>query len=124
MEAKSRQNFYNKAAIVVISSKLSLWSIHFQDLVQKVMKWLIIIHYFRFRLCISFTLSNNTFSSLNLLGTCVKDRKSCPTHAVESSKIHNGFDTAGSQFKTCLLSLSRACLIGFKSGNKLDRGRL
>ena len=34
MEAKSQQNFYNKAAIVVISSKLSLWSIHFQDLVQ------------------------------------------------------------------------------------------
>ena len=28
MEAKSQQNFYKKAAIVVISSKLSLWSIH------------------------------------------------------------------------------------------------
>ena len=26
--------------------------------------------------------------------------ESCPTHAVESSKIHNGFDTAGSQFQT------------------------
>ena len=24
--------------------------------------------------------------------------KSCPTHAVESSEIHNGFDTAGSRF--------------------------
>ena len=47
MEAKSQQNFYNKAAIVVISSTLSLWRIHFQDLVQKVMKWLIIIHYSR-----------------------------------------------------------------------------
>ena len=35
MEAKSEQNFYNKAAIDVISSKLSLWSIHFQELVQK-----------------------------------------------------------------------------------------
>ena len=32
MEAKSQQNFYNKAAIVVISSKLTLWSIHFHDL--------------------------------------------------------------------------------------------
>ena len=37
IEAKSQRNFFNKAAIVVISSKLSLWSIHFQDLVQKVM---------------------------------------------------------------------------------------
>ena len=26
--------------------------------------------------------------------------KSCPTAAVESSKIHNGFDTAGSRFQT------------------------
>ena len=25
--------------------------------------------------------------------------KSCPTHAVEPCKIHNGFDTAGSRFK-------------------------
>ena len=33
MEAKSQQNFYNKAAIVVISSKLTLWSIHIHDLV-------------------------------------------------------------------------------------------
>ena len=50
MEAKSQQNFYNKAAIVVISLKLTLWSIHFQDLVQKVTKWLTIIHYFQFML--------------------------------------------------------------------------
>ena len=35
MEAKSQQNFHNKAAIVVISSKLSLLSIHFKDLGQK-----------------------------------------------------------------------------------------
>ena len=35
MEVKIQQNFYNKAVIVVISSKLSLWSIHFQNLVQK-----------------------------------------------------------------------------------------
>ena len=56
MEAKSQQKFYNKAAIVVISSKLSLWSIRFQDLVQKIMKCLIIIHYFRFMLRIAFTL--------------------------------------------------------------------
>ena len=59
MEAKSHQNFYNKAAIVVISSKLSLQSIHLKDLLKKVTKWLIIIHYFRFMLCIAFTLSNN-----------------------------------------------------------------
>ena len=32
--------------------------------------------------------------------------KSCPTHAVESSKIHNGFDTAGSRFQTRQPSLS------------------
>ena len=58
IEAKSQQNFYNKATIVVISSKLSLWSIYFQDLVQKVTKWLIIIHYSRFMSRIAFTLSN------------------------------------------------------------------
>ena len=62
MEAKSQQNFYNKAAIVVISSIISLLSIHFQDLVQKVTKWLTIIHYFRFILCIAFTLSNNNLA--------------------------------------------------------------
>ena len=39
-----------------------------------------------------------TFSSLNSLGTCVQYMKSFPAHAVESSKIHNGFDTAGSRF--------------------------
>ena len=127
MEAKSQQNVYNKAAIVVISSKLSLWSIHFQDLVQQVTKWLIIIHYFRLMLCIAFTLWNNnlgTLSSLNSLGTFVQDMQSCPTHAVESSKIHNGFDTVGSQFQTRQPSLSHTCSIGFKSGNKLGRGRL
>ena len=59
MEAKSQQNFYNKAAIVVISSKLFLWSKHFQDLVQNVTKWLLIIHYFRLMLYIALTLSNN-----------------------------------------------------------------
>ena len=119
MEDKSQQKFYYKAAIIVISSKLSLWSIHFQALVQKVTKWLIIIHYFRFMLCISFILSNNkvlgTFSSLNLLGACVQDMQSCPTHAVESSKIHNGFDMSGSWFKTRQLSLPHTCSIGFKS---------
>ena len=35
MEAKSQQNFYKKAAIIVFSSTLSLWGIHFQNLVQK-----------------------------------------------------------------------------------------
>ena len=35
MDANSQQNFYNYGVIVVISSKLSLWSMHFQDLVQK-----------------------------------------------------------------------------------------
>ena len=62
MEAKSQQNFYNKAAIVVIYSKLSLWSIHFQDLVQNVTKCLIIILYFLFILCIAFTLCNNNLA--------------------------------------------------------------
>ena len=46
MDTKSQQNFYNKAAIVVISSKLTFWSIRFQDLVQKVTKWLTTIHYY------------------------------------------------------------------------------
>ena len=126
MEAKSQQNFYNKAVIVVISSKLSLWSIHFQDLVQKVTKWLIIIHYFRFLLCIVHTVEYclGTFSSLNSLVTCIQDMKSCPTHAVEPDKIHNCFDTAGSRFQTRQPSLSHTCSIGFKSGNKLGRGRL
>ena len=55
MEAKHQQNVYNKATIVVISSKLSLWSTHVQDLVQNITKWLTIIHYFRFQ---AFTLSN------------------------------------------------------------------
>ena len=50
--------------------------------------------------------------------------KSCATHAVESSKIHNGFDAAGSRFQTRQPSLSHTCLIGFKSSNKLSRGRL
>ena len=36
MEAKSQQIFYNKDAIVVISSKLYVWSMHFHDLVKKV----------------------------------------------------------------------------------------
>ena len=65
-----------------------------------------------------------TFSSLNSLGTCVQDMNSCPTHAVESSKVHNGFDTAGSRFQTVQLSLSHMCSIGFKSGKKLGSGRL
>ena len=50
--------------------------------------------------------------------------KSCPTHAVESSKIHNGFETTGYWFQTRQPSLSNTCSIGFKSGNKLGRGRL
>ena len=37
---------------------------------------------------------------------CVQDMKSCPTSAVESSKIHNGFDMAGSRFQTRQQSLS------------------
>ena len=57
-------------------------------------------------------------------GTCFQDMKSCPTPAVESSKIHNGFDMAGSQFQTQWTSLSHICSIGFKSSNKLGRGRL
>ena len=63
-----------------------------------------------------------TILSLNSLGTCVQDMKSCPTHAVESSEIHNGFDITGSRFQTRQLSLSQTCSIGFKSGNMLSRG--
>ena len=66
----------------------------------------------------------DTFSSLNSVGKCVQDMKSCPTPAVESSKIHNGFDTAGSRFQTRQPSLSHMCSIGSKSGNKLGRGIL
>ena len=110
METKIQQNFYNNAAKVVISSKLTLWSIHFQDLVQNVTKWLTILHYFRFMLCIAFTLSNNnSFSSLKSLVACVQDMKSLPFHAVESSKIHNGFNTAGFQFQTRHPRLSHTC---------------
>ena len=65
-----------------------------------------------------------TFSSLNSLSTCVQDMNACPTHAVESSKIHNGLDTASSWFQTRQPSLSPTCLIGFKSDNNLGRGRL
>ena len=50
-----------------------------------------------------------SFSSKNSLGTCVQDMKSCPTHAVESSKIRNGFDTAGSRFHTRQPSLFHTC---------------
>ena len=35
----------------------------------------------------------------NSLGTCDQDMKSCPTPAVEFSKIQNGFVTAGSLFQ-------------------------
>ena len=62
--------------------------------------------------------------SLNSLGTCDQDMKSCSTHAVESSKFSNGFDTAGSRVNTRLPSLSHTCSIGFKSGNKLGDWRL
>ena len=65
-----------------------------------------------------------TFSSLNSLGTCVQDMRPCTTPAVESSKIHNGYDMACSWFPTRQLSLSHMCSIGFRSGNKLGRGRL
>ena len=127
MEAKSQQNFYNKAAIVVSSSKLSLWSIQFQDLVQKSLEmahnnpllpvyFVCSLHTVELQLCI--------FSSLNSLGTCLQDMKSCPTHEVASSKIHNGFDMAGSGFQTRQLSLSHTCSIGFKSSNKLGGERL
>ena len=50
-----------------------------------------------------------TFSSLNSLGTCVQDIKSCLTPAVESSKIHNGFEKAGFWFQTCQPSLFHTC---------------
>ena len=89
MEAASQQNLYNKTAMVVISSKLSFGSIHFQDLVQKITKWLIIIHYFRFMMFFAFTLSNSNLAHfiIKFTGTCVQDMESGPTHAVESSEI-------------------------------------
>ena len=65
-----------------------------------------------------------TFSSLNSLGICVQDMKSWSAHAVQSSKIHNGFDTVASWFQTRQPSLSHTCSIGYKSSNKLRRGRL
>ena len=82
IEAMSQQNFDNKAAKVVISSKLSLWSIHFQDLVQKVTKWLIIIHYFGFMLCIAFTLSNNNWHIFIIKFTwCIRSRHIILSHS-------------------------------------------
>ena len=117
---------YNKAVIVVFSSKLSLWSIHFQDLLQSHE----MAHYIPLLpVYVVYSLQTveyylGTFSPLNSLGICVQDMKSCPTHAVESSKMHNGFDTAVYRFKTRQLSLSHAFSIGFKSGNKLGHGML
>ena len=87
----------------------------------------VIIHYFRFMLCITFTLSNTSWHIFIIKFTGympLQDMKSCPTHAVEYSKIHNGFDTASSRFQTRQPTLSQTCIIGFKSGNKLSRGRL
>ena len=124
MEAKSQQNFYNKAAIVVISSKLHLWSLLFQDLVQKVTKWLIIIHYFQFMLCIAFTLWKTNLAHFHHKVHLVHAFKTCPTHAEESSKIHIGFDMAGSWLKKCQPSLSHTCSIWFKSCIKLGHRRL
>ena len=83
MEAKSQQNFYNKARTVVISSKLSgsgakshemahnnpllpVYAVYSLHTVEKQL---------------------GTFSSLNSLGTRVQDMKSCQTHAVKSNKI-------------------------------------
>ena len=127
MEAKNQQTFNNKAVIVVISSKLSLWSIHVQDLVQKNQEMahnnpLLPVYVVNSLQTVESQLG--TFSSLKSLGTCVQDMKSCPIPAVESSKIHSGFDTAGSGFQTRQPSLSHTCSIGFKSRNKLNRGRL
>ena len=127
MEAKTQQNFYNKAAIVVIffktfslehtlsgSGAKSHERAHNNPLLPVYVVYS--LHTVEYQL--------GTFSSLNSLGTCVQYMKSCPTHAVESSKIYNGFDTAGSRFQTRQLSLSHMCSIGFKSGNKLSRGIL
>ena len=77
MEAKSQQIFYNKAVISLMSSKLSLWSMHFQDMVQKVDKWLIIILYFRFMLCIALTLSNDKLAHFHYKINWVHAFKTC-----------------------------------------------
>ena len=127
MEAKSQQNFYNKAAIVVISSKLfSLehtlsWSgakshklAHNNPLLPVYVVYS--LHIVEYQL--------GTFSSFNSLDTCVQDMKSCPTHAVESSKIRNGFDMAGFPVSNTSIELVPHVLDRVKSGNKLGRGRL
>ena len=81
--------------------------------------------FFRFMLCIAFTLSNNNLAQHIIKFTgYMRSRNEILSNSGESSKIHNGFNTAGSRFQTRQSSLSHTCLIGFKSGNKLSRGRL
>ena len=112
MEAKNQQNFYNRAAIVVTSSKTFFLEhtlsgscaksheiAHNNPLLPVYVVYS--LHTVEYQL--------GTFSSLNSMDTCVQDMKSCPTYEVESCKIHNGFDTAGSRFQTRQPSLSLMC---------------
>ena len=126
MEAKSQQNFYNKTAIIVISSRLSFWSIHFQDLVQKVTKWVIIINYFRFMLCKPSHCPISTWHIFIVKFTgYMRSRHEILSHSCSRvQQISHGFDTAGYRFQTRQSSLSHTCSIGLKSGNKLSLGRL
>ena len=126
MEANIQQNFYNKVAIAVVSSKLSsgaytfkIWCKNHEMAHNNPLLPVNVVYSLH---TVAYQLG--TFSSLDLLGTCVQDMKSCPTHAVESSKINKGFGTASSQLQTRQPSLYHMCLIGFKSGNKLHCGRL
>ena len=77
-------------------------------------------------LCTAFTLSITTWHIfiIKFTGYMCSRHDTLSTHAVEASKIHNGFDTAGSWFQTRQPSLSTTCSIRFKSGNKLGGGRL
>ena len=79
MEAKSQQNFYNKSAIVVISSKLSLWSKHFHRPGSGAKSHEMAHNNPILPVYVVYSQQRGTFSSLNLLGTCVQDMKSCPT---------------------------------------------
>ena len=123
MEAKSQQNFYNKAYIVKFLQNF-LFGAYTLRTWCKGTKWLIIIHYFRFMLCIAFTLSNINFSSLNSLGY-MRSRHEILSHSCSRVlQKFTGFDTAGSRFQKLQPSLSHTYSIGFKSCNKLGRGRL
>ena len=103
MVAKSQQNFYNKAAIVVIlfgAFTFSIWCKKHEMAHNKPLLLVYVVY------CLhTVELQIGTFSSLNSLGTCVQDMKSCPTHTVESSE----FTMVLIQLVPGLKHVSRAC---------------